>query len=133
RDCAPLFLRADQEFIWGPDLKAALKALNDGYAALPDEERNKDIHEIAPKPPTEGDNLVTKLWDRHWPGWRNAPRVAETDGTGTWWQKQIPALTELLKSGGGRQPVACLPLEMIARKKSVHANRGSWWQVPETL
>ena len=28
RDSAPFFLRADQQFIWGEDLKAALKSLN---------------------------------------------------------------------------------------------------------
>ena len=34
--CAPLFLRPDQEFVWGPDLKANLRQINEHYLKLPD-------------------------------------------------------------------------------------------------
>jgi hypothetical protein len=72
---APLFLREDQDFIWGPDLKDALKSLNSRYAALAQDEKNKPIHKIAPFPPTDGENLVAQLWDKHWPTWRTRLEV----------------------------------------------------------
>jgi hypothetical protein len=37
RRCAPLFLRPDQEFVWGIDMKPALKAVNAHFLQLPEE------------------------------------------------------------------------------------------------
>jgi hypothetical protein len=134
KDCAPLFLREDQDFIWGSDLKNALKSLNERYAALPEDEKNKSIHEIAPFPPPEGGNLVTQLWDKHWPTWR-APREAQQPDAiveGTWWQQRVPAIKKILESGGDSlQPD--LPVDAIARKRRVRTRKGSWWQVPEAF
>ncbi len=62
RRTAPLFMRPDQAFVWGIELKAALKAINDHFLQLPEEEREKGISAFAHSPP-EG-NLVAELWDR---------------------------------------------------------------------
>lgn len=63
--CAPLFLRSDQEFIWGEALKADLKCLNEHYTRLPDVQKEKGIMRFAPYPPETGDFLVSDIWDRH--------------------------------------------------------------------
>ncbi len=134
KDCAPLFLREDQDFIWGPDLKDALKVLNEQYAGLPEDEKNKSIHEIAPFPPIEGGNLVMHLWDKHWPTWRTPRELQQPDAieAGSWWQQQVPAIKRIVGSGGdGLQ--ADLPVDAIARKRKVRTRKGSWWQVPEAL
>src|SRR5262249_44373543 len=47
RKCAPLFMRADQDFVWGIDLKSALKAVNEHFSELPEAEREKGIRAFA--------------------------------------------------------------------------------------
>ncbi len=61
---APLFLSSGRTFIDGDALKADLAALQDYYDALPREERRTGY------PPLEGDFLVSKLYDKLRPGWR---------------------------------------------------------------
>jgi hypothetical protein len=41
RKTAPLFTRPNQEFVWGHDLKPALKAVNDHFLELPEAERER--------------------------------------------------------------------------------------------
>lgn len=62
RKSAPLFMRADQNFVWGVDLKGALKSVNDHFSELPETEREMGIRAFAHYPPTG--NLVADLWDR---------------------------------------------------------------------
>lgn len=70
RRCAPLFLRSDQEFVWGPELKQDLAKLNQHYADLPDSTKERGIMSFASTPPREGDFQVAHPWDRHLPKWR---------------------------------------------------------------
>ncbi len=62
---APLFLREDQEFIWGEDLKADLKIINNYFIELPDEIKEKGIYYFASSPPINKDCLTTSIWKRH--------------------------------------------------------------------
>ena len=41
RKCAPVFLRSDQEFVWGFHLKAELARLNGEFAKLPEAEKER--------------------------------------------------------------------------------------------
>src|SRR5437867_7465871 len=72
RRCAPHFLRKDQSFVWGPDLKADLNRLTNHYAGRPDEEKEQGLMRLAPTPPADDQGLVVHLWDRHLlPLWRD--------------------------------------------------------------
>lgn len=76
RRVTPLFLRPDQEFIDGDELKADLRRLDDHYMQLSDEEKARGVINFANRPPQTGDFLTSRLWDTHLPGWRriaNAP------------------------------------------------------------
>jgi hypothetical protein len=135
KNCAPLFLRQDQDFIWGPDLKDALKSLNERYADLPEDEKNKSIHDLAPVPPTDRENLVAKLWDKHWPTWRTSrdEQRQEAIEAGARWQQEIPAIRRIVELGGDGPELSNLPPDAIVRKRRVRTRRGSWWLVPEAL
>jgi hypothetical protein len=50
RRTAQLFMRPDQAFVWGIDLKHALRAINDHFLQLPEEEREKGISAFAHSP-----------------------------------------------------------------------------------
>ena len=59
RQSAPPFLRSDQNFVWGPELKADLAQIVERYKGLSEEEREKGMMKFARVPP-EG-SLVAKL------------------------------------------------------------------------
>ncbi len=61
---APLFLRSDQSFVHGDDLKADLRTLDLHYDALP-EEKKKGVYSFAAYPPDDNSYLVTQLWKKH--------------------------------------------------------------------
>jgi hypothetical protein len=73
RRCTPEFLRPDQSFVWGEDLKADLHRLMDHYSAFPDEVKEQGLMRFASVPPVEVDgSVVVALWDRHMnPAWRS--------------------------------------------------------------
>lgn len=70
RMAAPLLMDKRQRFVWAPDLKADLAALNLYFASLPDDEKAKGLFTLASKPPAEHHGLVADLWDARMPGWR---------------------------------------------------------------
>jgi hypothetical protein len=135
---APLFLREDQQFVVAQDLKTALGALNDYYMALPEADKNKSIHQIAPHPPKDRDNLVTKLWDHHWPKWREPKTIRgkkeDLIRLTAAWKEHIKELELIAKARAGnteRIPVEhmdALIVSRVARKR-----KGSWWMVPHEL
>ena len=47
----PLFLRPDQSFVEGPDLKADLKRIDDYYTQLPKEQTDQGVYKFATSPP----------------------------------------------------------------------------------
>lgn len=67
----PLFLRNDQSFVKGQDLKADLRKLDDHYSALSDDVKQTGFHRFADCPPEDTSYLVTRLWDKHLPDWRS--------------------------------------------------------------
>jgi hypothetical protein len=68
----PLFVRPDQTFVRGTELKADLANLNAYYSALPDEVKRSGLHRFASSPPDDTSFLVTRLWDRYLPSWRQS-------------------------------------------------------------
>lgn len=131
--CSPLFVRPEQEFVYGPDLKISLAALDARYSALPDADK-KAIYEIATQPPKDDDGLVTQLWDRHWPKWRE-PRKEEPDNPNShdWLMNQSDALARILKAETRTQIDPLGMPDAICRPYTVRAKKGKWWQVPESL
>jgi hypothetical protein len=81
RRTAPHFMRAGQEFVWGLDLKAGLKAVNAHFLLVPEEQREKGIMSFADVPP-DG-NIVADLWGRHLrKGIRTERRETKSDPKG---------------------------------------------------
>ena len=67
----PLFLRDNQSFVRGQELKADLKRIDEHYAQLPPELTSQGVYKFATSPPDGVAPLVTQLWDEHLlPIWR---------------------------------------------------------------
>lgn len=131
RQCAPLFLREDQEFIWGPDLKAELKDLNGHFQTLPEEVKSQGIYKFAKVLPDESNGVIRKLLQRHTPNVLNTKSNVDTsdlsDGVGKKiideikkWESAPDAATAEEMSG---------EWESLVIKRSVQRQRGSWCQI----
>jgi hypothetical protein len=78
---ASLFMRQDQTFIKGEDLKKDLAKLDTHYSALPDEVKNRGVVSFASIPPNDTSFLTTQMWDKYMSSqWREI-KTRKFDGT----------------------------------------------------
>jgi hypothetical protein len=130
--CAPLFMRPDQEFVWGPDLKAGLKSVNETFLELPEAERDRGIIGFGKHPP-EG-TLVAELWDRHMrKGYRSDPKREKMSPET---EKQLVQKLKAFTKESTLSPAeaaADRKDDMLSIQRMVSRKRGSWWQVPKDL
>jgi len=138
RRCAPHFLRADQSFVWGYDLKADLRRLIEHYKDPSEEEKEKGLSHFARTPPPDDkESLVVRLWDRHLvPTWRELlsspqePRDAEED----------KKLVEHINKVSTAEPIPANEVdfapddaEFVQITRRISKRKGSWWQLPKNL
>ena len=64
RETAPLFLTEGQEFVWGPELKADLKALNLYFCSVQTQAAD-GLFEAPHRPPDDDSFLTSRLWHSH--------------------------------------------------------------------
>ncbi len=135
RRLAPLFLRTDQEFVWGYDLKESLAQLNNHYLTLPDVTKHGGIMSFAPHPPRNMKTLVVELWDRCWPNWRkrrNRRKATTPEDT----LQFINEIESTMKSSVRRLPadtVGSIDPMAVMMERRVRRRKGTWYQVPKDL
>lgn len=135
RSIAPLFMKDNQKFIWGQDLKEDLKNINKYYMLFPDEVKEMGISSFASSPPPDGEFLTSKLWDFMNPKWR------DNDKNRT--EPSDEANEKLLKHLKGFTKAETLPpeevdfdindIEGLSLQRNIHKKKGSWYQVPKNL
>jgi len=131
RKCVPLFLRNDQEFVWGQDLKEGLRHLNTHYSQLPDSTKERGIMSFAVAPPKEGDFYVAHLWDRFLPKWRERKKV-NLSGKSVDDQKiveEIKKMTDALPLSPEEVNFDPTDIGSFAIEHLVAKKKGSWYQV----
>jgi hypothetical protein len=80
RRTAPLLLAPAQSYVDAGEFKLALREIDAHQAELPDEIKELGVLQFAGWPPSELDNLITRLWDKHMrPDWREL--AAEREAT----------------------------------------------------
>jgi hypothetical protein len=135
RRCVPLFLRNDQEFLWGANLKDGLGKINNYFSQFPESEREKGLSSLAPHPPRDPNFLITQLWDRHLPRWRSlyeTPFTKDEDGDAR--------LIKHLREFNEAQPITEEQInfdpsdpDVMCIQRRIQRYRGDWWQVPKDL
>lgn len=127
----PLFLRSNQSFIEGQDLKSGLQEIDAHYAALPDEMKTRGLHAFASNPPEQTAFLVTRLWDLYLPRWRTSSRSVDLP------EDLKKALVDLAtRFTEASQPAKPDEVHTIADADFVHIQRlvspqkGKWRRVP---
>jgi hypothetical protein len=133
RRCTPLFLRSDQDFVWGGDLKADMKRLNEHYLTLPESDREAGITRFASRPPETGDYLTSRLWDRHFRSWRGASAFSPEKRDAAKDKKLIERLTKFSDLPSQEVDFGGKDADMIVIKREVHKRKGSWYQLPKGL
>lgn len=131
--CAPAFLTKKQDFLWGPDLKAALTAINQNLLASTEAERQQGLYKLAPRPPGGPDNLVVAMWEKHC----RMPKdqTASTLLTAEAERKLVEHLNTFAQAPEAAD-VATIPveeLESVAIERLVPPKRGSWWVIPKAV
>lgn len=67
----PEFLNSKQTMLNGSDLKKDLAELDNYYSSLPETEKTKGAMRLASYPPLDKEFMITKLWDKYSPSWRD--------------------------------------------------------------
>lgn len=131
--CTPAFITKKQDFLWGPDLKAALAAINQQLSSATDVERQQGLYKLAPSPPGDSSNLVVAMWEKHYPIPKNRP--PRTPLTPEAERKLVEHLNTFAKAPEAPE-VASIPLdelESVAIERLVPPKRGSWWVIPKDV
>ncbi len=130
--CAPLFLREDQQFLWGPDLKQELQKIDAHFSQLPEEEKEKGLFAIATYPPEDEAFLITRLWDVYLPRWRSnlQKKINLTPEEETRLIKQLREMHDAEPLSGTEQygPGFKNP-DSISLDRKISHRRGKWWQL----
>lgn len=125
---AKCFLRSDQLFLKGEELKADLAKLDMHYSALPDDVKDRGIMSFASDPPHEG-FLITRLWDQFMrPDWRTRGEIrmdAEGEAKLT---RHIKRIQDAAKNA--TQPVADEPDDFMLIQRVTLGHMGKWRLVP---
>ena len=131
--CAPAFLTKKQDFLWGPELKAALTAINQQLSTATEAERQQGLHKLAPRPPGDASNLVVAMWEKHFPMTGDSqikmPLKPEAE------RKLVERLRAFTDAPEAPE-VASIPvddLESVAIERLVPPKRGSWWVIPKAV
>lgn len=132
--CSPLFLRNDQEFVWGQRLKAGLNEVNLHYSELPDSTKEKGVMSFADVPPKD-DNILAQIWDRHFPKWRERkePKIPNTPSQNEALVKELNKFTDATPLPPDQIDFDPKNTDSLSIKRSVRKRKGSWWQVPKDL
>lgn len=137
RNIVPLFLRPNQSFVWGPELKTDLKRLDEYFSSLPEEIRNRGIHHFASYPPKDNSFLVTRLWDKHMsPNWRKSDpsRLSKTADIS---EKEIIAkmnrAIENAKNTDQLKDIDSDSADFIVTQHFVSKKKGKWKRFPPEI
>lgn len=139
---APLFLRPDQSFVHGDDLKADLKRLDQYYDALPEDEKKKGVFSFAAYPPNDDSYLVTQLWKKHMkppgPSEQRGPRyqgkTVYVPPAGSDPKEIIKALDDFELNAlplAPETPVAMREAAIVQFSRFVRRTKGKWIRIPE--
>jgi len=129
--CVPLFQRKDQSFIWGEHLKESLSILDKHYSTLPMSEREKGLMHFATCPPTTIDTIVSQLWDKYIPKWRERAKVKPIKPKlAPRFVEMTTKLSDLPSLPADSEHFAPEEADFTTFRRHVRPTKGKWFQLP---
>lgn len=134
RKYAPMFMRNDQEFVWGHGLKPELAALNTHFDALAPETKAKGVFRFARRLPEIELQLIRGLYNRH------TPKLLEPEeriDPSKWSKEMHEKIVADAKSWeeapetGKKEATATAEMESLIIKRTVSKQKGRWVQIVE--
>jgi hypothetical protein len=128
--CAPLFLRNDQEFVWGLDLKKSLCQVNEHYLQLPESVREKGVITFSSDLPQIDDSLMEYLWSRLLPKYREPKQRDALNKSTTPTLEEIKGMENAPPLSPEEIDFDPLNVDGVLFKRSTRKIKGSWRQIP---
>lgn len=133
KSLVPLFLRTNQSFVAGEELKADLAKLDTHYDALPQETKARGVYVFAHSPPHDTSFLTTQLWNKHMsPKWKDRPTPEPKPNSpiGKEFMRKIKELEKKAKTEGKIQPIRPGEPDQMVIRRMVSGKRGKWIRFP---
>jgi hypothetical protein len=135
-EIAPLFMRKNQTFLPGVDLKLDLAKLDAHYSALSAEEKATGVVRFAPHPPKDDSFLTTRLWDKHMAStWRDHQSVGPRGDSQT--SEMIQETVRRMKEANPDEAAASVStmddLDHMVIERRVHKQKGKWARFPPEI
>jgi hypothetical protein len=126
-----LFLTPDQMFVPGMTLKQELAKLDAHYSALPEEAKVQGVYHMASDPPDDQAFLVTRLWDKYYPYWRQI-RDSRKKPSELKMTAEIREVRDRLKKAQPAPPplVSTEQAAYVAMERRVRIRQGKWRRFP---
>lgn len=133
-DIVPFFLRPNQTFVPGTDLKADLSRLDKHYDTFPDETKKRGLMSFASYPPEERTFLITQLWDKHMsPHWREHKSKAKPELDSEASRRLLERMKRFREDG---TPVSIDDkrdsgkIDQMVIERKVYGRKGKWCRLP---
>ncbi len=134
KKCAPLFLRADQQFIDGSQLKNGLQQINSYYLdTIPDEIKERGLAALANRPPKNDNFFVTEVWNKHFPDWQNDKKPNSLIEPEKRNDAQAIKIANAHRSPHHKVDFNYQDPDAITIKRTTRKKKGSWYQLPYDL
>ena len=132
QSCAPLFLRDDQEFVWGQDLKKSLSKINEHYLQLPESDKEKGVISFASDLPQIEDSLIEHLWTRLLPKYQEKKEgdTANRSPANPPTLEEIKGMEDAPPLSPGEIDSDPQNIERVLIKRRTRRGKGSWRQIP---
>lgn len=132
-DLVPIFLRENQSFVPGKELKADLARLDKHFDSLPDEVKNRGVMSFAHSPPRDDSFLVARLWDKHMsPRWREQQPIVPPPENELG-KTLMDTIRRFEKEGTPLPqdaPLDSADLDHLVIQRKVYARKGKWLRLP---
>ncbi len=130
RDIVPLFLKANQEFIWGPDLKKDLARLDSHYSGLPDDIKGQGTLAFASRPPADTSFLVTRIWDKYMKrDWRKSVNAASNKSNKPFERNLVERIRRAVENADSSISESSSDIDQpdfVVTKHFVSSRKGKW-------
>lgn len=129
----PFFLRENQTYVPGSELKSDLAKLDAHYNMLPDEVKDEGVISFAFHPPPDDTFLVTRLWDKHMaPQWREIQNTAKSlnRGAGKIIMQEVQRLKKEGNPVANESRVHSDEVDQLIIERKVYRQKGKWKRFP---
>lgn len=130
---AAVFLDSEQVFIPGHELKRDLAKLDALYSGLPTEVKERGVMSFAHYPPTDGDFLIARLWDKLMaPGWRDNAKRPPVEMSPEAEKRLIEQVRQMKEAPGAGRGVDfdTEEADAVTIERRVPMFRGKWRLLP---